>query len=96
MAFSSQGAGIRSFVDYRIKKAFSLNGGMEMNYYTSFSHIEQLKNWNGWQKSALMGIQYTYKVSPKLKGTLTVLYDFLARQQAPFSEPLKIRFGYSK
>jgi hypothetical protein len=96
MAFSSQGAGIRSFVDYRIKKAFSLNGGMEMNYYTSFSHIEQLKNWNGWQKSALMGIQYTYKVSPKLKGTLTVLYDFLSRQQAPFSEPLKIRFGYSK
>lgn len=96
MAFSSQGAGIRSFVDYRIKKAFSLNGGMEMNYYTAFSHIEQLKNWNGWQKSALMGIQYTYKVSPKLKGTLTVLYDFLARQQAPFSEPVKIRFGYSK
>ncbi|SEW35270.1 hypothetical protein SAMN05428988_4304 [Chitinophaga sp. YR573] len=96
MAFSSQGTGIRSFVDYRIKKAFSLNGGMEMNYYTAFSHIEQLKNWNGWQKSALMGIQYTYKVSPKLKGTLTVLYDFLARQQAPFSEPVKIRFGYSK
>ncbi|TWV88731.1 hypothetical protein, partial [Chitinophaga pinensis] len=24
-----------------------------------------------------------------------MLYDFLARQQAPFSEPLKIRFGYS-
>jgi hypothetical protein len=96
MAFSSQGAGIRSFVDYRIKNAFSLNGGMEMNYYAAFSHVEQLKNWNGWQKSTLLGIQYTYKVSPKLKGTLTVLYDFLARQQAPFSEPVKIRFGYSR
>ena len=93
---SSQGAGIRSFVDYRIKNAFSLNGGMEMNYYSAFSHIEQLRNWNGWQRSALLGVKYTYKISPKLKGGVTILYDFLAGQQAPFAEPLKIRFGYSK
>lgn len=96
ISISGQGAGIRSFVDYRIKNAFSLNGGMEMNHYAAFSHIAQLKNWNGWQKSALLGMRYTYKVSPKLKGNITVLYDFLARQQAPFSEPIKIRFGYSK
>jgi hypothetical protein len=96
IVFSSQGAGIRSFADYRIKKTFSLNGGIELNYYTAFSHIEQLKNWNGWQKSALLGMQYTYKASPKLKSSITVLYDFLARQQAPFTEPVKIRFGYSR
>ncbi|SFM85445.1 hypothetical protein SAMN05428949_1051 [Chitinophaga sp. YR627] len=96
IAISSKGVGIRSFADYRIKNAFSLNGGLEMNHYAAFSHIAQLKNWNGWQRSALLGMRYTYKASPKLKGNITVLYDFLARQQAPFSEPLKIRFGYSK
>ncbi|ACU61834.1 hypothetical protein [Chitinophaga pinensis] len=96
IAISNKGVGIRSFVDYRIKNAFSLNGGMEMNHYAAFSHIAQLKNWNGWQRSALLGMRYTYKASPRLKGNITVLYDFLARQQAPFAEPLKIRFGYSK
>ncbi|TWV88732.1 hypothetical protein [Chitinophaga pinensis] len=30
IAISNKGAGIRSFIDYRIKNAFSLNGGMEM------------------------------------------------------------------
>ncbi|MBW8683307.1 hypothetical protein [Chitinophaga rhizophila] len=96
IALSSKGAGLRSFVDYRIRNAFSLNGGMEMNYYSALSHIAQLRNWNGWQTSALLGVRYSYKVSPKLKGNITLLYDFLARQQAPFTEPLKIRFGYSR
>src|SRR6201991_2267036 len=34
IVFSSQGAGVRSFVDVRIKGSFSASGGLEYNYTT--------------------------------------------------------------
>ncbi len=38
-----QGAGIRSFVDYKIKGSFWLISGYEMNYRSEFKNIEQLR-----------------------------------------------------
>jgi hypothetical protein len=72
IAISHQGVGLRSFVDWKLKGTFFINGGFEENYLSTFSHVEQLKNWKGWQGSALIGISKKYKISAKLKGNIMV------------------------
>ncbi|MVT07724.1 hypothetical protein [Chitinophaga tropicalis] len=96
LRYSHEGIGLRSFLEWKVKDTYYFNGGVEMNHYQSFSNVRELKNWNGWQRSALMGFSRKYKINAKLNGSLQVLYDFLARRQAPFNSPFLIRFNYSK
>lgn len=95
IAFSHQGIGLRSFVDYKLKGTFFINGGFEQNYLSAFAHVAQLKNWNGWQRSALLGISKKYKISAKLKGNIMVLYDFMASRNTPPTSAIKLRMGYN-
>ncbi|SFD51616.1 hypothetical protein SAMN05518672_102261 [Chitinophaga sp. CF118] len=95
IAFSHQGIGLRSFVDWKLKGTFFVNGGFEENYLSAFSHVDQLKDWKGWKSSALLGISKKYKISAKLKGNIMVLYDFLATRSVPPTSALKVRMGYN-
>jgi len=95
IAISHQGVGLRSFVDWKLKGTFFVNGGFEQNYVSTIAHADQLKNWRGWQGSALLGISKKYKVSAKLKGNIMVLYDFLAKRNMPSTSPVKLRLGYN-
>jgi hypothetical protein len=95
IAFSHQGIGLRSFVDWKLKGTFFLNGGFEQNYLSAFAHVAQLTSWNGWQGSALLGISKKYKISAKLKGNIMVLYDFMASRNVPATNALKVRMGYN-
>jgi hypothetical protein len=92
---SSLGMGLRSYIDWKIKKQFYATGGYEMNYNSGFKNIEQLKDYDVWQRSALVGVSKKYQVSKKLKGNMQVLYDFLARDHVPVSQPFLFRIGYS-
>lgn len=94
ISFTSQGLGIRSYMDLKIKKQIYATGGYEANYYTAFKNIEQLKNYDAWQRSALAGISKKYKVSKKVQGEMKVLYDFLANQHIPVTQPVIFRLGY--
>lgn len=91
---TNQGIGFRSFLDYKIKKQLFLSGGYEMNYNAGFKNIEQLKDYNAWQRSALLGISKKYKISKKIKGNMQLLYDFLARDHVPVSQRVLFRVGY--
>ncbi len=93
---SHQGVGIRSFLDWKLKKQFFISAGYEMNYNTQFKNIEQLKQYNAWQSSALAGITKKINVKTKwFKGTsLQLLYDALAYKHAPTSNPVVFRVGY--
>jgi hypothetical protein len=93
MSISYQGVGIRSFIEHN-KGFFHLTGGYEMNYRHLFSEFEQLKEYNAWSKSALIGLTKKYKVGNKLKGSIQFLYDLLWRDQVPQSKPLLFRVGY--
>lgn len=95
IAISHQGVGIRSFVDWKLKGTFFINGGFEENYVSTITHASQLKNWEGWQGSALLGISKKYKISAKLKGNIILLYDFLAKHNNPPTSPIKLRIGYT-
>lgn len=95
ITFSHQGIGLRSFVDWKLKGTFFLNGGFEENYMSVFSRVSQLTSWSGWKGSALLGVSKKYKISAKLKGNIMVLYDFLASRTVPPTSALKVRMGYN-
>jgi hypothetical protein len=93
--FSSQGIGFRSYLDWKIRKQFYATGGYEINYNSGFKSVQQLKNEDLWQRSALAGISKKYQISKKLKGNLQLLYDFLAYKHKPVSQPFLFRIGYN-
>jgi hypothetical protein len=95
VAFSHRGIGFRSFIDWKLKSSFYVNGGYEAGSNSSFKNIQELRNWNGWQYSALLGLSKKYRVNAKLKGNLIVFYDFLAPRQLPKSNNIKVRLGYT-
>jgi hypothetical protein len=96
ISLSHQGIGLRSFIDWKLKKQFFITGGYELNHNAQFQNIAQLKNYNAWQRSALIGL--TKKISIKTKWFKTtnvvLLYDFLSYQHVPASQPVLFRVGY--
>lgn len=95
--FTSEGLGLRSYIDWKIKKSFYLSGGMELNYLSAFSSFKQLEDYSAWKKSALLGVSKTVSLKTKFfKNTkVLLLYDFLHAMQIPQSRALVFRAGYS-
>jgi len=92
-----QGISAKSFIDWKLKKQFFVSGGFEMNYNAQFKNIQQLQSYNGWQQSGLIGISKKINVKSKLikQTKIQLLYDMLARQHAPVSQPIIFRTGYN-
>jgi hypothetical protein len=97
IALSSQGVGLRSFLQIKIKGSFSATGGFEYNYTTPFTSYQQIKQIQDWTKSGLIGISKTVSMkSPVFKKTsLQLLWDFLSYQQVPKTQPVIFRVGYT-
>jgi len=95
--FSHEGIGLRSFMDWKLKKQFFVSGGFEMNHNASFKNIAALQVYNAWQQSGLLGISKKIVMKSKFikGGKLQLLYDFLYRQHMPLSQPVVFRVGYS-
>lgn len=95
--FSSQGTGLRSFLDIKIKGSFSASGGLEYNYTTPFRSMQQLHNWDNWTKSGLIGVSKTVSMKSRVfkKTKVQLLWDFLSYQQVPKTQALLFRIGYS-
>lgn len=94
ISISSQGVGIRSYLDAKIKGGIWASGGFEMNYMQEFSKWSDIHSVDVWQKSGLAGITKKYKAGKK-DGKLQVLWDFLSYNQVPRGQPLKFRVGFN-
>jgi hypothetical protein len=94
---SSQGAGLRSYIDWKLKGSFWVSGGYEMNYKTAFNSFYQLQDLNAWQQSGLLGLSKVLAVKTKFfkKTKLQLLWDFLSYQQIPRTQPIVFRVGYN-
>jgi hypothetical protein len=94
---SHQGAGARSFVDWKLKGAWWISGGYEMNYRSEFRNVTQLKDYSAWQQSGLIGLSRKIPVKTKFfKNTkLLLLWDFLSYDQVPVTQPVVLRVGYN-
>jgi len=97
VAFTSQGVGLRSFVQIRIKGSFSASGGFEYNYTTPFVSYQQLKQLQCWTKSGLLGVTKTVSMKNRVfkKTTVSLLWDFLSYGQIPKTQPILFRIGYN-
>lgn len=97
IALSSQGVGLRSFLQMPVKGSFSATGGFEYNYATPFTSYQQLKQLQYWTKSGLVGVTKTISMKSRVfkKTQLQLLWDFLSYQQLPKTQPLLFRIAYS-
>jgi hypothetical protein len=97
IALSSQGVGLRSFVDINLKKSFSLTGGYELNYLTPFSSFQDIRLLSRWTPSGLVGVSKTVSMKSTVfkKTQISLLWDFLSYQQVPRTQPIVFRVGYS-
>jgi hypothetical protein len=105
------GIGIRSYIDWKLKKQFFVSGGFEMNYNQSFKSFSQVATGyrkqglgSAWQNAGLLGISKKIKfpsssVGKKaglVKGTkISLLYDFLYNTHVVPSQPVVFRVGYN-
>ena len=97
ISITQQGAGLRSYLDWQLKGSWWLSGGFEMNYKTLFNSIAQLREFNAWQQSGLIGLSKVVSVKSKLfkKTKVQALWDFLSYEQVPRTQPIVFRIGYS-
>lgn len=93
---TSQGASLRSFADFRIKKSIYASGGVEYNYQQPFASLAHMPALHDWQPSALFGVSRITPLNTKLFKTvkMQLLWDALSYQQMPKAPPFKFRIGY--
>ncbi|MBN9295357.1 MAG: hypothetical protein J0I41_00030 [Filimonas sp.] len=94
MELSSQGIGLRSFLDIKLKGSIWISGGYEYNYQQAFKDLSTIQHLDVWQKSGLIGLTKKFKAGKK-DGKLQVLWDFLSYSQVPRAQALKFRIGYN-
>jgi hypothetical protein len=90
---SSEGVGLRSFLDIKAKGSIWITGGYELNYLQAFSKFDDLKKPDVWQRSGLLGLTKKYKIGKK-QGNMQLLWDFLSYSQVPKAQAIKFRVGY--
>jgi hypothetical protein len=97
IALSSQGAGLRSFLDIKLKGTFSATGGLEYNYTTPIHSLQDLNVTSNWTPSGLIGVSKTIPVKNRFfkQTSLQLLWDFLSYQQVPRTQPIIFRVGYN-
>jgi hypothetical protein len=101
IAISSEGAGLRSFLDVKLKGSFFASGGYEYNYQplTVSETItpDIAAQGDKWQQSGLVGISKIISLKSKTfkKTKAQLLWDFLSYQQQPRTQAVKFRVGYS-
>lgn len=100
---SHQGIGLKSYFDWKAplgegsKSLFKnvwISGGYEMDYMNGFKKVNELKNYDLWQRSVLIGLSRKYALGKKVKGEVKLLYDFLHNAQKPAGDAIKFRLGY--
>jgi hypothetical protein len=96
IALSSQGVGLRSFLEIKLKKTLSAAGGFEYNYTTPFSSFQDLRAIERWTKSGLIGVSKQVSMKGRFfkQTKLQLLWDFLSYQQVPKTQPILFRIGY--
>jgi hypothetical protein len=101
IAISSQGAGLRSFFDVKLKGSFFATGGFEYNYQplTASETVtpDIVAQGDKWQQSGLVGVSKIISLKSKTfkKTKLQLLWDFLSYRQTSRTQAIKFRVGYN-
>lgn len=93
--FSSEGIGIRSYIDWKIKRNIFVSGGYEQNYNSNFKNLQQLRNYSSWQTSGLIGVSKKIKLKGSKSTKIQLLYDFFSNSHFPRTQPFIYRINYN-
>ncbi len=98
MALSTQGVGIRSYWDMKVKNGLSITGGYEKTYMPTlqekFTLFYSHKNWSLWRPSALIGITKKVTITKSKSSTVQLFYDLLNTHNHIQTQPLVFRVGW--
>ena len=98
IALSTQGAGLRSYWDTKIRNGFSITGGYEKNYMPvlqqRLTEFYTRESWPSWRPSLLLGVTKKVTIGKKKTSTMQLLYDFLYMQDHIQTQPLVFRVGW--
>ena len=94
---SSQGFGLRSFLDVKIKGSFYATGGYERNYTKSYLILNQTYYQFIWQDLGLIGISKILSLKGNIvkKTKAQLLWNFISYYQKPPTQPFVFRLGYN-
>lgn len=100
---TNEGLGLRSFIDWKMKKQFFISGGFEMNYLQnavtgSPTVAQPMPNINSlWQPSGLIGVSKKIAMNTKwVKGAkLQLFWDFLSNNKDLYSKNFLFRINYN-
>jgi hypothetical protein len=97
LRLTSEGMGLRSFVDIKLKGSFWISGGFEANYRAAFNRLDVLKDFSAWQRSGLIGVSKSMPFKSKIfkKAKVQLLWDIMATSQVPRGQPIVFRVGYN-
>jgi hypothetical protein len=101
ISISTEGIGLRSFLDMRIKGSFYASGGFEYNYQPGVppatTNGGTVIKADDWYQSGLVGVSKVISIKGKFfkKTRMQLLWDFLSYQQVPRTQPVKYKIGYN-
>jgi hypothetical protein len=102
LRISQQGAGIRSFLDVKLKGSIWLTGGYELNYRPGLAALDSLVSAHGvdlnyWQRSGVVGLSKAITIKSKVakKAKMQVLWDYLSYSQRPRTPAVIWRVVYA-
>lgn len=101
ISITHEGAGLRSFLDMKLKGSFYASGGYEYNYQPGLppapSGGGRVVNADQWTQSGLIGVSKVVSVKSNFfkKTKVQLLWDFMSYQQVPRTQPVKFRVGYN-
>lgn len=90
---TSEGIGLRSYADLKLKGSLWISGGYEQNYYQRLNSIQQFSNIDVWKHSALLGLTKKIRLKGKT-GKVQILYDFFNSSNNVRTRPLLFRVEY--
>lgn len=93
--FTSNGLGLRSYIDLRLKGQLLLSGGYEREYLHGFSRLSVLRDQQLWQQSGLIGLSRKIPLRGNKMAKLSLLWDFLSGEVRPQRQPVVLRMGWS-
>lgn len=87
--------GLRSYVDWKIKKQFFVSGGYEINRLFEMTSSAYSSS-SRWQSVGLFGITKKMKAHSTFLKNLSIqfYYDILHRSHSPVTQPFVYRIGY--
>jgi hypothetical protein len=88
-----EGAGVRSYIDWKLRGSIWISGGYEQNYLQRFSDFRAISDISVWRQSALLGLTKKVKVGKKTS-KVQLMYDFFYIKDNIRTQPLIFRVGY--